>query len=229
MVIVESQKEWDEFYKDIQKQEAVVVPVQCDDNKHPLATNLCLLYFVGLDTTYEYIDQTIYTYDKKKLLHFAPFKDIKDLQMLTYLNTNEPLIIEDTITNAHEHFHRVNRGKPDLNCIIPILKHLEACRTVVNIIKKCVFYTQEKYYDDFYDRVLNNLQYIERRGLKTTNGMVYSEYNPYTATGRPSNRFGGLNFAALNKKDGSRKQFISRFGKDGMLVEMDYDAYHLRL
>ena len=59
--------------------------------------------------------------------------------------------------------------------------------------------------------------------------MVYSEYNPYTATGRPSNRFGGLNFAALNKKDGSRKQFISRFGKDGMLVEMDYDAYHLRL
>ena len=250
MVIVESQKEWDEFYKDIQKQEAVVVPVQCDDNKHPLATNLCLLYFVGLDTTYEYIlpfrhtdtknldieklndliiDQTIYTYDKKKLLHFAPFKDIKDLQMLTYLNTNEPLIIEDTITNAHEHFHRVNWGKPDLNCIIPILKHLEACRTVVNIIKKCVFYTQEKYYNDYNDRVLNNLQYIERRGLKTTNGMVYSEYNPYTATGRPSNRFGGLNFAALNKKDGSRKQFISRFGKDGMLVEMDYDAYHLRL
>ena len=59
--------------------------------------------------------------------------------------------------------------------------------------------------------------------------MVYSEYNPYTATGHASNRFGGLNFAALNKKMGSRKQFISRFGKDGMLVEMDYDAYHLRL
>jgi len=38
-----------------------------------------------------------------------------------------------------------------------------------------------------------------------------------------------MNFAALNKKDGSRKQFVSRFGKDGMLVEMDYDAYHLRL
>ena len=47
-------------------------------------------------------------------------------------------------------------------------------------------------------------------------------------TGRPSNRFGGLNFG-LNKKDGSRKKFISRYGKEGMLVEMDYDAYHLRL
>ena len=38
-----------------------------------------------------------------------------------------------------------------------------------------------------------------------------------------------MNFAALNKSDGSRKQFVSRFGKNGMLVEMDYDAYHLRL
>lgn len=250
MVIVESQKEWDDFYEDVRTQESVVIPVQCDDNKHPLATNLCLLYFVGLDTTFEYIlpfnhtdainldieklndliiDKTIYTYDKKKLLHFAPFKDIKDLQMLEYLNTNEPLVIEDTITNAHEHFHRVYWGRSNLNCVIPILKHLEACRTVLNIVKKCAFYRKEKYYDDYNDGMLNSLQYIERRGLQTTNGMVYSEYNPYTATGRPSNRFGGLNFAALNKKDGSRKQFVSRFGKEGMLVEMDYDAYHLRL
>ena len=38
-----------------------------------------------------------------------------------------------------------------------------------------------------------------------------------------------MNFFILNKKDGSRKKFISRYGKEGMLVEMDYDAYHLRL
>ena len=58
--------------------------------------------------------------------------------------------------------------------------------------------------------------------------MVYSEYNLYTSTGRPSNRFGGINFAALNKTDGSRKPFRSRFDS-GLLVEFDYDAYHLRL
>ena len=40
--------------------------------------------------------------------------------------------------------------------------------------------------------------------------------------------FGGTNFAALNKKDGSRKPYVSRC-KNGVLVEMDYDAYHLRL
>ena len=62
----------------------------------------------------------------------------------------------------------------------------------------------------------------------TTTGYVFSEYNLFTSTGRPSNRFGGINFAALNKKDGSRERFISRY-KNGVLVEMDFDAYHLRL
>ena len=51
----------------------------------------------------------------------------------------------------------------------------------------------------------------------TKDGLVYSEYNPYTTTGRPSNRFGGTNFAALNKTDGSREKYISRFD-GGMLV-----------
>ena len=32
----------------------------------------------------------------------------------------------------------------------------------------------------------------------------------------------------MNKKDGSRKKFVSRF-KNGVLVEFDYDAYHPRL
>ena len=89
------------------------------------------------------------------------------------------------------------------------------------------------------DEVVKNLHHIESNGLKTigknlhgfiSNGddMIFSEYNLFTTTGRPSNRFGGVNFAALNKSDGSRKHFISRF-EDGVLLEFDFDAYHLRL
>lgn len=59
-------------------------------------------------------------------------------------------------------------------------------------------------------------------------GKVYSQYNLFTTTGRPSNRFGGINFAALNKTDGSRDAFISRFD-GGSLVQLDFEAYHLRL
>ena len=64
--------------------------------------------------------------------------------MKNYLDTNVPMIIDEPSPMRYEHFHRVNWGKPNMNCIIPILKHLEKCRTVVNIIKKCVFYTQRK-------------------------------------------------------------------------------------
>jgi len=112
------------------------------------------------------------------------------------------------------------------------MKHLEWCRKMVEKIMVGALHSRkdtELLYKTYNVDVLETLQKIESNGLQTVNNMVYSEYNPYTATGRPSNRFGGMNFAALNKKDGSRKQFISRYGEDGMLVEMDYDAYHLRL
>lgn len=60
------------------------------------------------------------------------------------------------------------------------------------------------------------------------NQLVYSEYNLYTTAGRCSNRFGNINFAAMNKKDGTRKAYTSRF-ENGMLVSADFESFHLRL
>ena len=255
MVIVESKKEFSKFGKDFNEYSSVVIPIQCDENKHPKATNLCLLYVKMLDgdlneyilpfrhtdainlNPEKYMDiiwsrQNKYTYDKKKLLHFFDWKNVYDVQINHYLKTNQPLETDDISTNAHEYFNRKYYNNPNVNCVIPIMKHLEWCRKMLDKIKLCAFTgTKEtELISNIYNsEVLESLQSIESNGLQTLDGMVYSEYNPYTATGRPSNRFGGMNFAALNKKDGSRKQFVSRFGKDGMLVEMDYDAYHLRL
>ena len=253
MVIIESHEEWKKFIKEFGKYNSIVIPIQCDKNKHPLDTELCLLYVKLLDGNLEeyvlpfrhsdainlkdkYIKKTwtlrdVFTYDKKKLLHFVKWKNITDMQMHYYMSKNEPLPIDDITTNAHEYFYRTHYKTKNINCVIPIMKHIEWCRKLVDHLKVTVFVKpgSKSVFKIYNDDVIGNLQYIEHNGLQTTNGMVYSEYNPYTATGRPSNRFGGLNFAALNKKEGSRKQFISRFGKDGMLVEMDYDAYHLRL
>ena len=108
-----------------------------------------------------------------------------------------------------------------------MLKHLEYCRELSTLLKDSI--DSEHINLSYNDEILSNLRYIEQNGLQTEEGKLHSEYNIYTSTGRPSNRFGGTNFAALNKKDGSRKKFVSRYGKEGMLVEMDYDAYHLRL
>ena len=235
------------------KDNSIVIPIACDKNKHPMDTNLCLLYVKMLDGSLEeyilpfrhsdainlkpsYIDKTVtekdvFTYDKKKLLHFLKWDNVIDMQMHYYMSKNEPIPIDDVTTGAHEYFYRTHYKTKNINCIIPMMKHIEWCRKLVEHLKLTVFIkpANSSVLKIYNDDVIANLQFIEQNGLQTVNGMVYSEYNPYTATGRPSNRFGGLNFAALNKKDGSRKQFISRFGKDGMLVEMDYDAYHLRL
>ena len=253
MVIVENKKDWEKFMVEFKENNSIVIPIQCDENKHPMDTKLCLLYIKLLDGELEeyvlpfrhsdainleskYITMTwtpkdVFTYDKKKLLHFMKWENVHDVQMNYYMNTNEPLMIDDVMTNAHEHFYRIYYKTPDINCVIPLMKHIEWCRQLVERLKVGVLGTKEvEAVCNVYNKeVIENFQYIEQSGLQTTKGMVFSEYNPYTSTGRPSNRFGGINFAALNKTDGSRKQFISRFGKDGMLVEMDYDAYHLRL
>jgi DNA polymerase I-like protein with 3'-5' exonuclease and polymerase domains len=79
---------------------------------------------------------------------------------------------------------------------------------------------------------------IEKVGLQVTedfrmpelrtNNKVYTNYNYHTTTGRPSNAYRGFNYAAMNKEDGTRAAFITRFDS-GALVEMDFDAYHVRL
>jgi hypothetical protein len=169
-----------------------------------------------------------YTYDRKKLNHFVELDNVIDVNLLHYMATNKPLYIEDIDTNAHHFFNMRYYRRDNINTIVPVLKHLEKCRKIAKILKDTIEKYAEHVKMTYNDEVLDNLSYIESNGLQTTDGTVYSEYNLYTLTGRPSNRFGGINFAALNKTDGSRKPYVSRF-KTGVLVEMDYDAYHLRL
>jgi hypothetical protein len=169
-----------------------------------------------------------YTYDRKKLNHFVELDNVIDVNLLHYMATNKPLYIEDIDTNAHHFFNMRYYRRDNINTIVPVLKHLEKCRKIAKILKDTIEKYAEHVKMTYNDEVLDNLSYIESNGLQTTDGTVYSEYNLYTSTGRPSNRFGGINFAALNKTDGSRKPYVSRF-KTGVLVEMDYDAYHLRL
>ena len=55
-----------------------------------------------------------------------------------------------------------------------------------------------------------------------SNGKLYSQYNLWTTTGRPSNSFGNVNFAALPPE--KRKAIVS---ENDYLVEFDFDACFL--
>ena len=246
MVIVENNEQLSSFLKIYKKQDSIVLHVQSDEHKHPADDDICLLYVQIIDGE-EYIlsynhseslnldeqpnlnsDTKKYTIDKKRLQHLIDIDGVVDVNLLHYIQTNQPLETDNIDTNSHNFFNMKHYRKKNINRVIPILKHLELCRKLSKIMLDVIEKNKEDVNLSYNDDILNNLSYLEGNGIQTTEGMVYSEYNIFTSTGRPSNRFGGTNFAALNKKDGSRKPYVSRC-KNGVLVEMDYDAYHLRL
>ena len=244
-MIVENKIQLSNFIEGYNTEDSIVIPIFCDDNKHSVDTDISLLY-IQLMSGKEFIlpfnhsetlnidipnlesDTKKYTYDRKKLIHFTELNNVIDVNLLHYMATNEPLHIEEIDTNAHHFFNMMYYRKKNINTIIPALKHLEYCRELAKVLRDTIEKYEEHVNVSYNNEVLDNLTYIEQNGLQMANEVAYSEYNIYTSTGRPSNRFGGINFAALNKTDGSRKPFVSRF-KNGVLVEMDYDAYHLRL
>jgi len=247
-MIVENSVQLEEFKRTYDREDCILIPIQCDDNKHSVNDELSLLYVqmwggkefmlpfnhsetinLNIKNLYKMSSKhKLYTYDRKKLNHFVKLNGVVDVNLIHYMNTGNPLDLEQIDTNAHNFLNMKYYKKENINTIVPVMKHLEKCRKISKILKDTIEKYDQYVNMSYNDEVLDNLSYMENNGLHTTEGLVYSEYNLFTSTGRPSNRFGGTNFAALNKKDGSRKPYVSRF-KNGVLVEMDFDAYHLRL
>jgi len=164
--------------------------------------------------------------------------------LICYFDSNFPLELSDCETVTHRYFNRIYRRKSHVNSIVPMVKHYERCELIKDkFLESFEGFVRDESFDMYNTLFIDNLYEIEKNGLfvhepsfvetfetkGVKDGITYSEYNMYTATGRPSNRHGGVNFNALNKDDGSRKPFTSRHGANGMLVQFDYDAYHLRL
>ena len=132
----------------------------------------------------------------------------------------------------------------NLHLSVPLVIWMQFGKQITKLLQSS-FNEIPEGYDFVNNTIIPTLTTIEKSGLAVdavklteqfdkihkyiTNNTVYSEYNPYTVTGRPSNKYGGINFAAWNKTDGTRNSFVSRYGEDGILVQFDYEAFHLRL
>ena len=126
----------------------------------------------------------------------------------------------------------------ELNDCIPLMKWYELLKTIPTLSTDVASY--KKYSDSI--RTLGRLEgagvkvdkqkFIDSFGFSEQfirrGDIVYTQYNPYTTTGRPSNRHLNINYSALNKTDGSRECFISRY-PNGTLLQFDYESYHIRL
>lgn len=257
MIVESKQAIMDIFELSQQQSEIFAIPVFTDVHKHPAENTISLIYLGTKDQDFiipinhpdSHIQFTIkqvegilakfsyiYVNDKKEFLHAFKWgkhksRKVLDLNLAEWFLTNKPVDISGISTLAHDFIERRHINIPRVNTIIPIYKHLEKCRSVKeNTLKRYDIDTlqQIQSYIKYNEDMLYTFYAIETAGLYTTDKIEYTQYNPYTLTGRPSNRYGGVNFAALNKEDGSRERFVSRF-KDGKILEFDFDAYHIRL
>ena len=237
-----------EFLKEgnISMDKVYVHPIWESISVHPHNDGLSLLYIYDIEgdrellinlnnidnhtTTLEKFNfdfNECYVYDNKSLLNHLSLDNSVDASLIKYLQSNSQL--KSTPTPTHTFYERRFSSFKGVNNLIPISKHIETIRDIRNEFlsyydlgwdSDCV-----KKFENFY---IKSLHLVEQNGIKTTNGMEWTQYHPFTTTSRPSNNFGGVNYAALNKDDGSRDRFISRF-EGGKLVQFDYDAYHPRI
>jgi hypothetical protein len=227
--------------------EAFIEIIPSSPSLHPIETDVSLIYLrplwgqkgyilvvdhsEALCEISEYLMNTLkvfnrlYTWDKKNFFHFYAHKDVIDLSLLAP-------DFKSYETKAHVILKQRGKKIDDVNKLIPIVKHYESCEKNFNELKSKFNGEVNKFYNNIFPLVFNA---IERSGIqvdtqlyedyfdKSSQSRVHTQYNYRTTTTRPSNRFGGVNYAALNKENGCRKAFIPR---NHQFIELDISAYH---
>jgi len=219
--------------KFIEEEDTFVIPVNHNEAK---SIDRDILFMLKTGST-----TTKFTTNKKLCKHaFSLSGTLVDASLMRYLMDGSLIDVESLLTQSHKHIYSTHYKQNNLNKAIPILKWGEYFESLYKDFRP---YILDMPINKFYNtQVVDVLSYVESSGLHvdpalfsgsakhvSNDDVVYTEYNLYTSTGRPSNTFGGINYSALNKSDGTRDAYTSRFGKDGKLVMFDYEAYHPRL
>jgi len=144
-------------------------------------------------------------------------------------------------TNVHSDYYRKFMYSEDVNTLIPISKHYERCECMFETVRPYIglsgnlpwlnAYTDaykwveeqgicidEKLFDKYFEPVW------KARSIK--NNRIYTSYNLYNITSRPTNAFNGINFLAFTKDNHSRSALVP---ENDAFVEFDFDGYHPRL
>lgn len=227
-----------EFFEQYSNNVSIIFPLFKNRKEHPIVNKLLGAFvFIGDDCwvlmgehndcvsvnldILKRSDSPKFIFDSKWFPHQMELTNTHSIDVLYHLNQFKPYEY-DMLYNS---FVRGYRNRDDLT-FIPITNILRDVVDFVNQNKKYANTEGVGGYDFYNSLVLPEFKKIESNGIPTTYGYEYSLYNNFTTTGRPSNTFGGVNYSALNKSDGSRDYIVSKLGE---LVQFDFDGYHVRL
>jgi hypothetical protein len=184
--------------------------------------------------------QKLWVLDKKEALYY--FNQPQKLFDVNFIQHTHK-----ALTNCSEFYYAQHHCLPNVNCLIPISKHYEECENTFNIVAPLITTFKPNDQFTFNNTHATNVFYqLESGGIKLSKdcfidyyrgkiahpefnlsrGKIYTHYNLYTTTSRPSNTFNSINFAALNKEDGERMCYKP---ENDMFIEMDFQGYHPRL
>ncbi len=186
---------------------------------------------------------TLYTLNKKELLYHFNVPSAIDLS-LAYSMTNYSRFEYSKFTKSITPFYNKFREHSNINQLIPIPKLYESCEELYSKAKELI---NNKLPDgfDFYNNIATSVFFLlEQQGLgihrddfisnfkprepryNIEKDIVYTSYNLYNATSRPTNAYNSINFAAIPHTENYRKTFKPQ---NDYFVEFDFDGYHLRL
>lgn len=260
MKYIDSLKDYDELVEVMQDNEVIILHTFVNHKIHYIRNNPSLFYIRIWNTMEEYVigidhpdlfnipierldelkPKTVWTIDKKRLRRFLTC-DLKDVDMLNYLNTNTSVEWSWDTPNSRI-YHQKYKNRTDVNKLIPATKHIQIhqinAEKITYILQNVPVSNAYEIYGTFLDIIFE----LETAGIKIDSNLMkqfydnddhispenfmYSEYNFYTSAGRPSNRFGNFNFAAIDKSSGIRRAIIPR--NDDLML-FDFDSFHLNL
>jgi hypothetical protein len=185
----------------------------------------------------------MFVLNKKEALYHFPYQD-----KLYDINFIEHPDLTGIFTACHTFYYKLHTASPITNKLIPISKHYEECENAFDVVLPII----QKFRSDNVVYAFNNgpltrvFHAIESNGIKVdkqcfidaygkdllypqlnlSKGRIYSQYNLYTLTGRPSNTYNSINFAALDKNNGERLCYRPTNDK---FIEFDIQGYHPRI
>lgn len=212
---------------------------------HNEGVNLSLEVLHQLET-----DQTIFS-PAPKALHYVlrltrPAIDLRGLEYFaTGMVTEESKFytpFQRTFYNQQSRFLNLNRAVPIMTLIKYLRSYADMLIGLLTEHREIIETNGFKFHNDVVIPAcafmeaggihVESEQFVEKYGVRAKrllkDDLVFTEYNPYTLAGRVSSKFGGISFTSLNKADGTRAMFTSRFEK-GAMVLIDFESFHLRL
>lgn len=205
------------------------------------------MYLYDIDTKKQYVINMNHPDYKQWNAPFQPdlskinlYSPTKKLIVSNYIITNTLIDLNFIIYPTKHKFYSLDDFIPKKfyqhktryksYTVYPIVSLVEMCKNSIDFLLNEIYKVNDYIRDikEFDDLYYNSLFKLEKNRIHFDSKIIYSDYNPYTITNRPTNSSYGINLSALSKKDDTRTKLKSSF-LHGKLVQFDYTAFHVYL